>query len=100
MGERQTVWIDAESFLESRYDRVAYGPTGPRGTISVRYRDYKEIDGLALPSVIEISGAAGSKPDRMVIERVALNPPIDDRDFDGLGDPRGRAAAEPRTAPR
>jgi hypothetical protein len=99
-GEHQRVWVDAESFLESRYDRAAYGPTGPKGTISMRYRDFKEVEGLALPSVIEIGGAGGSKPDRMVIERVALNPPIDDREFDGLGDPRGRAATERGTAPR
>lgn len=99
-GEHQTVWVDAASFLDARYDRAAYGPTGAKGTVSVRYRDYKEVEGLALPSVFEISGAAGGKPDRMVIERVALNPEIDDRDFEGLGAPRDRALAEPRTAPR
>lgn len=99
-GEQQTVWIDAESFLEGRYDRTAYGAGGAKGTVSVRYREYKEVEGLALPSVIEIGGAANSKPDRMVIERVALNPEIDDRDFDGLGVPRDRATAQSRTAPR
>jgi hypothetical protein len=99
-GEVQRVWIDAETFLETRYDRAAYDQQGPKGTVSVRYRDYKEVEGLALPSVLEISGAAGGKPDRMVIEKVALNPPIDDREFDGLGAPGGRGAAGPTTAPR
>jgi outer membrane lipoprotein-sorting protein len=97
-GERQTVWIDAESFLESRYDRTVYDTAGAKGTISVRLREYREVEGLAVPSVIEISGAAGGRPDRMVIERVALNPEIDDRQFDGLGASRGRAAAEPGSA--
>jgi outer membrane lipoprotein-sorting protein len=99
-GEQQTVWVDAASYLETRYDRTAYGPTGPKGTISVHYRDYKEIEGLALPSVLEIGGAAGGKPDRMVIERVALNPEIDDREFQGLGNPRDRVSAIPGTAPK
>ena len=99
-GEVQTVWIDAKTFLEVRYDRAAYDQQGPKGTVTVRYRDYKEVEGLALPSVFEISGAAGGKPDRRVIEKVALNPPIDDREFDGLGAPRGRTADEPATAPR
>lgn len=99
-GEQETVWIDAETFLEFRYDRVAYGPSGPKGNISVRYRDFKEVEGLAVPSVIEIGGAAGGTPDRMIIDRVALNPPIEDREFDGLGDARGRAAVESGTAPR
>jgi outer membrane lipoprotein-sorting protein len=99
-GERQTVWIDAASFLEIRYDRTAHDAKGPKGSVSVRYRDYKEIEGLALPSVFEIGGAAGGKPDRMVIERVALNPEIDDREFQGLGNPRDRFPAEPRMAPK
>jgi len=99
-GEQQTVWVDAASYLETRYDRTAYGPTGPKGTVSVHYRDYKEIEGLALPSVLEIGGAAGGKPDRMVIERVALNPEIDDREFQGLGNPRDRVSAIPGTAPQ
>jgi hypothetical protein len=99
-GERQTVWVDAASFLDVRNDRAAYGPTGPKGTVSVRYRDYKEVEGLALASVFEISGAAGGKPDRMVIERVSLNPEIDDREFEGLGDPRDRVPADARTAPQ
>jgi hypothetical protein len=55
---------------------------------------------LALPSVIEISGAAGGKPDRMVIERVSLNPEIDDREFEGAGAPRDRVSAGPGTAPQ
>ena len=99
-GDHQTVWIDAESFLESRFDRTTYGSTGPKGVISVRYRSYKEIEGMALPSVIEISGAASGKPDRMVIEQVALNPPIDDREFEGSDNPRGRGPAETRASPQ
>ena len=99
-GDHQSVWIDAESFLESRFDRTTYGSTGSTGVVTVRYRDYKEIEGMALPSLIEISGAAAVKPDRMVIEKVALNPPIDDREFDGLGDPRGRAQAVSKASPR
>ena len=99
-GERQRVWIDAETFLEARYDRTAYKPNGALGTVSIHYRDYKEVEGLALPSVLEISGAAGGKPDRMVIERVALNAKIDEREFAGLGDPRERASTDPGTRPK
>jgi hypothetical protein len=99
-GELQTVWVDSKSFLEDRYDRTVYNATGAKGTVSVRVREYKEVEGLAAPSVIEISGAAGGKPDRMVIERVALNPPIDDREFDGLGAARDGAGAESRSTRR
>jgi hypothetical protein len=95
-GEHQTVWIDAESFLDSRFDRTAYSQNGSRGVITVRYRDYKEVQGLALPSLIEIGGAAASKPDRMVIERVALNAAIPEREFAGMDNPRNQSESTPR----
>jgi hypothetical protein len=99
-GEHQLVWVDAESDPETRYDRIAYGSEGTRGTITPRYKEYQEVEGLAMPSVIEIGGAGGGRPDRRVIERVALNPEIDEREFDGLGGPRARASAVPRATPR
>jgi hypothetical protein len=86
-GELQHVWIDADTYLETRYDRAAYGTNGAGGVVSVRYRDYRSVEGLAMPSQIEIGG----KAHLMVIEKVALNPQIDDRDFNGVGDSRGKA---------
>ncbi len=80
-GEQQTIWVDAKTFLEVRYDRVAYGEEGPRGVISAYYRDYRVVEGLALPSVIEIGGQAGTKRDRMLIDQVALNPKVSDAAF-------------------
>src|SRR5580704_11248148 len=98
-GETQHVWVDTESFLEIRYDRSAGGVAGsaPR-TVSVMYRDYKITDGLQIPSIIETGAGPGSTPDRMVIERVAVNPPLDDRTFAEPGGQRGpqRVALPPR----
>lgn len=79
-GERDTLWLDAKSFLEIRCDRVVDGPGPagiPRKVVSVRYRDYKPFDGLKMPSVIETSSDAQRTPDRMVIERVLVNPTLD-----------------------
>jgi outer membrane lipoprotein-sorting protein len=80
-GARQQVWVDAQTFLEVRYDRATYSSSGAAGTVSVFYRDYRTVDGLKLPSVIEIGGGAGKKPDRMIIETINLNVPLDDRQF-------------------
>ncbi len=79
-GERDTVWLDAKSFLEIRCDRVVDGPGPagiPRKVVSVRYRDYKLFDGLKLPSVIETSSDAQRVADRMVIEKVLVNSTLD-----------------------
>jgi hypothetical protein len=100
-GENQHVWVDAETFLEIRYDRPAGSP-GPAAAgagaggaasrmVSVVYRDYKTTDGLKIPSVIETGVAAGTTPDRMVIERVVLNPPLNELTFSMPGQQHARA---------
>lgn len=80
-GDAQQVWVDAATFLEIRYDRTTYSARGTPGSVSVFYREYQPVEGLQLASVIEIGAGTGRKADRMVIERVALNPSIDDRQF-------------------
>jgi outer membrane lipoprotein-sorting protein len=80
-GESQHVWVDTKTFLETRYDRPAEGPTGSSRMVSVVYRDYRATEGLMIPSIIETGVAPGTPPDRMVIERVVLNPPLSEQSF-------------------
>ncbi len=117
-GETQQVWVDAKTFLEVRYDRSApaapVAPAAPAAaapmaaaaaprTVSVLYRDYQTFGNVKIPTVIETGGKAGNTPDRMVIEKVLLNPRFDARAF---SDPsvrgnRMRAAGEqPALPPR
>jgi outer membrane lipoprotein-sorting protein len=100
-GETDHVWVDATTFLEVRYDRPSYGPTGTPQTVSLFYRDYRPIEGLQIPSVIETAGGPGSPPDKMVIDRVFLNTPVDDRVFAQPGgrEPRGMAMGRNQRAP-
>lgn len=83
-GERDQVWVDAQSFLDVRYDRPFHGSGSTSHTVSVLYRSYKFIDGVQVPSEILTGAAPGRNPDRMVIERVVMNAPLGDRIF---GDP-------------
>ena len=89
-GEQQDLWIDAESFLEIRYDRTSYTANGSPSVVRVAFRDYQTVEGLKVPGTLEIgAGPAGADsgrvPDRMVIERIALNAPLDDKTFDRPG---------------
>ena len=99
-GETDRLWIDATSFLDVRYDRNPAGAAGGVGrVISTRYRDYKTFDGLQFPSVIETGGGVpGSAPDRMVIETVVINPPLEKRAFANPAAAAGRR--ESQVAPR
>jgi len=77
-GETDRLWIDAQSFLEIRRDRSAAGNRRP---VSIFYRDYRPVEGLQIPFAIETGTSTQAKPDRMVIERVLLNPPVDEQAF-------------------
>ena len=86
-GERQDVWVDAESFLEVKVSRVTYGAGGP-STVPTFYRDYKMIEGLQIPTTIQIGDGSTGTPDLMHIERVVLNAPLNDRRFSLPGERR------------
>jgi hypothetical protein len=96
--ERDSLWIDAQTFLDIRCDRVVDGPGPaglPRKVVSLLYRDYKTFDGLKMPSVIETSGDARSARDRIVIERVVVNAPLDPWVFVNPATPHSRPRGLP-----
>jgi outer membrane lipoprotein-sorting protein len=89
-GNRHDVWIDAKTFLDLKYDRTSYGPTGSPVIVSVVYRNYQSVSGLQVPGTLEIGGDSKSPATaRMVIDKISLNPPLDDKVF-------GRPNAERR----
>jgi hypothetical protein len=81
-GDIHSVWIDTKTFLDVKYDRTSYGPTGTPVTVSVVYRNYQNIEGLQVPGSLEIGGDSKSPATaRMVIDKMSLNPPLDDKVF-------------------
>ncbi len=80
-GEVHRIWVDAQSFLEVRLDRIFQDSTGKQVQTTVTYRDYQAFEGLQLPVVVETGAGGGQSANRMVIERVALNPTLDDSAF-------------------
>ncbi len=90
-GERDRVWVDARTFLDLRVDRM---PASAGTPVSVFYRDYKTVDGLQIPTTIETGNGAAQTPDRLVIERISLNPNLDDRLF-GRPDLQARGPRQP-----
>jgi hypothetical protein len=100
-GESDRVWVDTRTFLDLRYDRIEEGVAGlPRRVVSVFYRDYKTYGGLQIPSIIETGTGPSSTPDRMVIEKVVLNPPLDQRTFANPDTARPRNAKRFNPAPQ
>jgi hypothetical protein len=90
-GERHDVWVDAETFLDLKYDRTSYNPSGAPVTVSMLYRDYQTVEGVKIPAIVDIGSGAGKASERMVIEKIAVNPPLNDRLFARPGGPNRRA---------
>jgi outer membrane lipoprotein-sorting protein len=85
-GAQRKVWIDTTTNLDVRYDRPATNPLKPGAPVSVYYRDYAAEGGVQLARVIETgvgaSGAGQGGSDKLVIERVIVNPKLDDGTFE------------------
>jgi hypothetical protein len=82
-GAERKVWIDLKTNLEIRYDRPATNPLKPGAPVSVYYRDYSATQGLKLPHSIETAadGPGAEGADKLVIDRVLVNPTLDDGTF-------------------
>lgn len=75
------IWVDAETFLEVRYERQFRAAGDRRARAAVEYHDYHAFEGLQIPMTIEPGSAPGRPSDQLVIDRVALNPRLADNLF-------------------
>ena len=80
-GGAHRVWVDAQSYLELRHDREVRSAAGQPAIVSVFYRDYREFEGLKIPVTIETGDSRGVATNRLVIEKVALNPVLEEGMF-------------------
>jgi hypothetical protein len=78
-GAQRKVWIDTKTNLEVRSDRPATNPLKPGAPVSVYYRNYAAVQGLQIPRGIETGVADGTAEgaDRLVIDRILINPKLD-----------------------
>jgi len=80
-GKVQHIWIDAQSFLDVKIDGVPRRMDGKMRTVWIYQRDFRKVDGLMMPFVLEtaVDGFPGTH--KMLIEKVAVNPKLDDARF-------------------
>jgi outer membrane lipoprotein-sorting protein len=75
-GAVQRHWIDAQDYRDLRYERTAHDRAGRVGVLTVWLRSYQEVEGLRMPMQIETRLPDGRLADRLVIEKVAINPEL------------------------
>jgi outer membrane lipoprotein-sorting protein len=79
-GDIRYIYLDADQYLEIKVD----GKTNIRGSeieTSTSIGDYKEVDGLMFPYAIESTQAGSPQSQKLTIEKIELNVPIDDARF-------------------
>lgn len=91
-GHTFHVWIDSETFLEVKIEGQPRRLDGIDHPVEVYYRDYRTVDGLRIPFLMETrvlpvgKNALGLRdtpvpPERIVLEKVVLNPKLTDSAF-------------------
>jgi len=81
-GETRHMWIDAQTFLDTKIEATPRRIDGKLRPVATYFRDYKTVDGVKLPYLMEtrVEGRGGSV-ERINIERVVLNPALDESRF-------------------
>src|SRR5271157_1165593 len=79
-GDVQTIYIDADSFLEIK-EETKRTVRGSEQVVESAIGDYKEVNGIIFPFAIE-SGVKGSpEKEKLTITKIELNVPADDSIF-------------------
>jgi outer membrane lipoprotein-sorting protein len=80
-GEVQHVWVDAKSFLDVKVEGIRRRMDGKTRTVWVTQRDFRSVQGLRVPFVLETAVDGYADTHKMIIDKVALNPKLDDARF-------------------
>jgi outer membrane lipoprotein-sorting protein len=79
-GDVRHVWVDADSFLDVKVDGTRQVGTRKREMFTM-LRDYRKIDGVMIPFVMETVGEGLKQSEKIVIEKATVNPDLSDSRF-------------------
>jgi hypothetical protein len=74
-------WIDAQSFLDVKVEGVPRRLDGKPHAVSIFLRDYRTVNGLQIPHLIETVVQGVPRTEKIQIEKVVVNPRLDESRF-------------------
>jgi outer membrane lipoprotein-sorting protein len=80
-GQSQRVWVNAKTFLETKIDGTPRRLDGKYHLVEVYYRDYRAVNGLMMPYVMETKVEGVKQTEEIEIEKIAVNPRVEDSRF-------------------
>jgi hypothetical protein len=80
-GEKRLLWVDASTFLETKISGEPRKLDGRPHNVTIFFRDYRTVNGLKVPYLLEtvVDGVKQSR--KMAIRTVMVNPPLEDALF-------------------
>jgi hypothetical protein len=84
-GEVQHIWIDAHNFLDVKVEGTQRRMDGRMRTVWVYQRDFRTVQGVMVPFLLETTVDGYRDTHKIVIEKVTVNPKLDETLF---GKPR------------
>jgi len=79
-GQVRRLWVDAKTFLDLKTDGTRKLDGKPR-PVWTAFRDYRPVDGLMIPHLLETTVEGVKGAERIIVERVTLNPSLDETRF-------------------
>jgi len=80
-GTVSHAWIDAATFLEARIEAAPHRVDGHLRRVMTYFRDYRSVDGLVVPFVVETAVEGQKNTHRMSFSKVKVNLPLEDALF-------------------
>ena len=80
-GQVRHLWIDAQTFLEVKIEGVPRRMDGKMRPVEIYYRDYKSVNGLIVPYVLETTVQGAKQSHKITIESVVVNPKLENSLF-------------------
>lgn len=74
-------WVDVQSFLEVKIEGAPRRLDGKPHAVASLLRDYRKVDGLQIPFVIETTVQGVQRTEKIQIDKVVVNPKLDDARF-------------------
>jgi hypothetical protein len=80
-GQSQHVWVDAKTFLESKIEGTPRRLDGKYHPVEIYYREYKTVSGIVVPYVTETKVQGVKQTEKIEVEQVVVNPPVEESRF-------------------
>jgi len=80
-GEVRHLWIDTRTYLEAKIDGVPRRLDGKLRQVEIYYRDFRSVDGLMVPYVLETAVVGYKQRHKIIVDEVKVNPQLDDARF-------------------